>query len=122
MFLPTTFTFVGYHPTGMNPFDLLLDSTVTSNTARQLLSALAMYNVFSSSLKAIPLLVEPLGDLGNKEAFKVSRILLFFVLITETELSCELATNNKLPFLFNNNSFGWSPTSISDTIFSALIS
>jgi len=25
-------------------------------------------------------------------------------------------------FLFNNNSFGWSPTSISDTIFSALIS
>ena len=54
----------------------------------------------------MPLLVEPLGDLGNKEAFKVSSTLLFFVFITETELSCELATNNKLPFLFNNNSFG----------------
>src|SRR6266542_1040475 len=52
IFLPITFTFVGYHPTGIKPFDLLCPGFETSNTARQLLSALAMYKVFSSSLNA----------------------------------------------------------------------
>ena len=59
-----TFTQVGYQPTGINPFDLLLPGLLTSNTARQLLSALAMNNVFSSALKARPLVVEPGGASG----------------------------------------------------------
>ena len=71
----------------MNPLDLLFESTDTSNTERQLLSALAIYNVFSSSLSAKPLLVDPEGDPGYKAALNVSITVLFLVLITETELS-----------------------------------
>ena len=41
IFSATTLMFVGYQPTGINPFDLLLDLSVTSKTAMQLLSALA---------------------------------------------------------------------------------
>ena len=64
IFLPITFTLVGYQPTGINPFDLLKPGLLTSKTARQLLSALAMYNVFSFALSAKPLVVLPLGAFG----------------------------------------------------------
>jgi len=61
IFLPCTLTFVGYQPVGINPFERLLPGLETSNTAKQLLSALAMYSVFSSALKATALEVEPGG-------------------------------------------------------------
>lgn len=35
IFLPITFTFVGYHPTGIKPLLLLAPGSLTSNTARQ---------------------------------------------------------------------------------------
>jgi hypothetical protein len=41
---------------------LLTLRLLTSNTAKQLLSALAMYNVFSSVLNARPFEVEPGGE------------------------------------------------------------
>src|SRR5215468_6532298 len=59
IFLPTVFRLVGYHPVGINPLDVLFPGVCTSNTARQLLSALAIYNVFSSGDNARPLVVEP---------------------------------------------------------------
>ena len=64
IFLPITFTLVGYQPVGINPLLLLRPGLLTSNTARQLLSALAMYKVFSSALNATPFEVDPLGALG----------------------------------------------------------
>src|SRR3990170_5703176 len=54
IFLPVTFIFVGYQPTGIKPFERLLPGVDTSNTARQLLSALATYKVFSLADKASP--------------------------------------------------------------------
>src|SRR5947207_15868361 len=62
--LPITFTLVGYQPVGINPLLLLKPGLLTSNTARQLLSALAIYKVFSSSLSATPFEVEPPGEAG----------------------------------------------------------
>src|SRR6266536_2314253 len=62
--LPITFTFVGYQPVGINPVLLLWPGLVTSNTARHLLSALAMYKFFSSPFNATPFEVEPLGEFG----------------------------------------------------------
>src|SRR5215469_7406922 len=64
IFSPTTFAFVGYQPVGIKPLLLLKPGLLTSKTARQLLSALAIYKVFSSSLKATPFEVEPLGAFG----------------------------------------------------------
>src|SRR5215468_9672191 len=61
---PITLTLVGYQPVGINPLLLLAPGSLTSNTARQLLSAFATYKVFSSSLNATPFEVEPLGALG----------------------------------------------------------
>ncbi len=72
-----------------------------------MLSALAMYKVFSLADKAKPLVVEPVSLVGNKAVAKVSITLLVLVLITETELSLALATYKMLPFLFSSNSFGW---------------
>src|SRR4029078_10542471 len=99
IFFPTTFTFVGYHPTGINPFDLLCPGLDTSNTARQLLSALAIKSVLSSSLNARPFVVDPLGAFGSRAAFNVSTNSSFFKLITETLLSLAFATYNHVPFL-----------------------
>ena len=92
IFFPTTATLVGYQPTGIKPLLLLSPFLRTSKTARQLLSALAMYKVFSSLLKAIPLVVDPLGASANSAAFRVSTTFLSATCITETELSFELAT------------------------------
>ena len=58
------FTAVGYQPTGIKPIDWLEPGWLTSNTARQLLSALAIYSVFSFSLNATPLVVDPPSDPG----------------------------------------------------------
>src|SRR4029079_3580984 len=58
------FTLVGYQPVGINPLLLVKPGLLTSNTARQLLSAFATYKVFSSSLRATPFEVEPLGAFG----------------------------------------------------------
>src|SRR5215207_1960929 len=63
-FPPIIFTLDGYHPTGIKPLEELRPGEETSNTAIQLLSTLATYNVFSSSLSVTPLVVEPLGALG----------------------------------------------------------
>src|ERR1022692_3240597 len=49
---PIVLTQVGYQPVGIKPLDLLSPGLLTSNTARQLLSALATYSVFSSGLNA----------------------------------------------------------------------
>src|SRR5881392_4192363 len=87
IFVPITFTLVGYQPVGINPLLLLLPGLLTSNTARQLLSAFAIYKVFSSSLNATPLEVDPLGELGKRAAFNVSITFRSLVLITDTELS-----------------------------------
>src|SRR5215472_1266322 len=64
IFSPTTFTLVGYQPVGINPLLLLKPGLLISKTARQLLSAFAIYKVFSSSLNPTPFDVEPLGALG----------------------------------------------------------
>src|SRR5436305_14930572 len=45
---PTTLTFVGYQPVGINPLLLLWPGSLTSNTATQLLSARAIESVSSS--------------------------------------------------------------------------
>src|SRR5215831_180837 len=63
IFWPTTLTLVGYQPVGIKPLLLLFPGLLTSNTARQLLSAFAIYKVFSSSLSATLFEVEPLGAL-----------------------------------------------------------
>ncbi len=59
IFLFITFTLVGYHPVGIKPLEEDFPGVETLKTARQLLSALATYNVFSSLLSASPLLVLP---------------------------------------------------------------
>src|SRR5450432_3387882 len=109
IFVPIAFTHVGYHPVGMNPLDLLLPGLLTSNRARQLLSALAIYKVFSSGLNASPLVVEPSGALGYREEVNVSITFFEATLITETELSLELATNKYLPLFARQISLGLSP-------------
>ena len=91
--LAITLTTVGYQPTGINPLLLLLPGLLTSNTARQLLSALAIYNVFSSALNATLLVVEPGIELGYSAAFNVSSTFRSLISITETLLSLALATN-----------------------------
>ena len=117
IFLPITCTLVGYQPTGINPRLLLCPGWDTSNTDKQLLSALAMYSVFSSALKPNPLVVDPLGASGYKAAFSVSITFRSFTCMMETELSFELATNKYFPFSERRISFGLSPTGISATIF-----
>src|ERR1700758_589738 len=97
--VPKVFTFVGYQPTGIKPLLWLFPVTLTSNTARQLLSALAIYSVFSSADKAKPLVVEPVSLVGYKVVERVSITLSVAVLITETELSLAFATNKSVPFL-----------------------
>ncbi len=92
--------------------DLLSPGSLTLNTARQLLSALAMYNVFSSGLNARPLVVEPCGALGYKEAVNVSITFFEGRSITDTELSLAFATNKYLPFFVIQKSFGWLPVAI----------
>ena len=64
IFSPATLTQVGYQDVGMKP--LLSDDPGldTSNTARQLLSALAMKRVLSSFPSARLFVVEPAGELG----------------------------------------------------------
>ena len=116
-FLSTTLTFVGYHPTGINPLLLLRPGLETSNTVTQLLSALAIYNVFSLLLKVSPFVVEPFGASGYNAAFNVSITFFPAISITETELSFELATKRYFPFFVRQISFGLSPTIISLTIF-----
>src|SRR5215210_4581331 len=122
IFLPITFILVGYQPTGIKPFDLLLPFTDTSNTARQLLLALATYKLFSLVDKASPLDEEPSGALAYKAAFKTSSTFRFFILMTETLLSLALATYRMLPLLLSNNSLGLSPTGISSTNFLCFVS
>src|ERR1700743_2688082 len=90
--LPSVRTLVGYQPTGTKPILWLLPGLLTSNTARQLLSALAIYNVFSSGDKASPLVVEPVSRVGYKAVDTVSTIFSVTVLIMETVLSLALAT------------------------------
>src|SRR4051812_11694268 len=122
IFLPITFMLVGYQPTGINPFDLLLPGTETSNTARQLLSAFATYNFFSSAESASPFEVEPSGASGNKAAFRTSTTFRFLVSITDTLLSFALATYKMLPVLFSNISLGLSPVAILSTSFFCFVS
>src|SRR6476469_1309261 len=108
--LPTSLTLVGYHPAGINPFDLLRPGAVTSKTATQLLSALAAYKVFPSWLNANPLVVDPLGALGYKAALSVSTTFNCLVSIMDTELSLALHTNKYFPSLERTISLGLSPT------------
>ena len=108
---------VGYQPTGIKPFDFVRPGTETSNTARLLLSALATYNLLSLAESASPFEVDPAGEFEYKAAFNTSSTLRFRMSITETLLSFALATYRMLPFLFNNNSLGLSPTATSPTSF-----
>src|ERR1700744_1130968 len=89
---PAPRTQVGYQPAGMKPLELLFPGLLTSNTARQLLSALAIYRVFSSRLRDTPLVVEPLSLVVYRAALSFSSTFLFLMSITETLLSLELAT------------------------------
>src|SRR5215204_6216444 len=107
-----TFTLVGYQPVGTKPLLLLSPGLLTSKTARQLLSALAMYKVFSSVLNARPLEVEPGGASEKSAALNVSITFNVCVLMTETELSFALATNKSFPLFDKHNSLGLSPTFI----------
>src|SRR5690242_11005501 len=75
--LPTVFTQVGYQPVGINPLDTLEPGLLTSNTARQLLSALAIYSIRPFLLNAKPLLVDPLSCVGYSAVFSVSCTFLF---------------------------------------------
>src|SRR5215510_11967242 len=68
-----TRTEVGYQPTGIKPSERLLPATLTSNTARLLLSAFATKRVFSSGESAKLFGVEPGGRLGWSDAVSVSR-------------------------------------------------
>src|SRR5690349_18959908 len=110
-------TQVGYQPTGIKPFDLLLPGSVTSNTAIQLLSAFAIYKIFSSALKATLFVVEPGTELGYKAALSVSITLRCPIFTTDTLLSLALATYNHLPFFDKHISFGLSPTATLSVIF-----
>ena len=93
--------------------ETLAAGLLTSNTARQLLSALATYNVLALALSATPLVVLPLGALGKSAAFKVSITLPAAISIILTELSLALATYNNFPLGDNSISLGLSPTFIS---------
>src|SRR3569623_57355 len=94
----------------MKPIDLLAPGLLMSNTARQLLSALAIYNCFSLADKAKPFVVDPLNAVAYKAAFSVSSTFLFLTSITETELSLAFATNRYLPLRVRQRSLGLSPT------------
>src|ERR1700743_2987035 len=111
-FFPRGPTYVGYQPTGIKPLLFASPGSLISKTARQLLSALAMYSVFSSGDKASPLVVEPVNWVGYNEVEITSVVFPVAVLIRDTELSLALATNKRVPFLFNSNSLGWLPTVI----------
>src|SRR4030095_8242567 len=117
IFSPMTFTLVGYQPVGINPLLLLKPGLLTSKTAKQLLSALAIYKVFSSVLNARPLDVEPGGASGKSAALNVSITFSVCVLMTETELSLALATYSSFPLFDKHNSLGLSPTFIWSEIF-----
>src|SRR5580692_5219040 len=105
-----TRTTLGYQPVGTNPSDLLEPGALTSNTARQLLSALATYNVLSSAARATELLVVPLSWVGNTAVFSVSSTVDRFRSTTETVLSFALATNKYRPLRDTQRSLGLSPT------------
>src|SRR5436190_11499799 len=105
----------------MNPLLLLCPGLLTSKTARQLLSALAIYKVFSSVLNARPLDVEPGGAFGKSAALNISITFNVCVLMTETELSFALATYKSLPLFDKHNSFGLSPTFICSEIFLSVV-
>jgi hypothetical protein len=76
----------------MNPLGWLLPGWDTSKTERQLLSAFAMYKVFSSALSATLLVVDPEGASGKRPVCRVSITLRFLMSMTETLLSFALAT------------------------------
>ena len=82
----------------MNPFERLLPGTLTSKTAKQLLSALAMYKVFVRGSIAKPFVVEPEGEFAYNAASKVSITFFVGTSITETVLSFALHTYNSFPF------------------------
>src|SRR6185437_12146059 len=109
-------TQVGYQPVGTNPYDLDEPGFETLKTARQLLSALAMYNVLSSADKATLLVVLPAGASGKRLAESVSITFCFLVSITETLLLFAFATNRKFPFLVKVISFGWLSVAIESEI------
>jgi len=82
------------------------------NTARQLLSALATYKVFSSSLKDNALVVDPLGAPGYKPASNVSNTFLFEYQLRRRNYHWHLL--QKIVVIFAMHiSFGLSPTLIS---------
>src|SRR6185312_12533300 len=107
---PITCTAVGYQPTGMRPFDSPPPGLLTSNTARQLLSALATYRVFSSPLSASALVVDPGREPGYSAAFSVSTTFRLRRSITDTLLSFALATKSQRPLRVRHMSLGLSPT------------
>ena len=94
---PAVRTQVGYQPVGMKPREELLPGVATSNTARQLLSALAMYSVFSSGDSASPFGVEPASRVGYRAVEMVSSTFQLLASMTDTELSLALATNRNRP-------------------------
>src|ERR1700754_5065752 len=117
--LSITRTTLGNQPVGTNPSDWLEPGLVTSNTARQLLSALAIYKVLSSLLRATELLVVPLSGVGDTAVFRVSSTLALRTSITDTVLSLALATYRYFPFREMHRSFGLSPTATaSSSLFS----
>src|SRR5689334_8088168 len=89
---------------------VLLPGFETSNTARQLLSALAIYNRFSFASYARLFVVEPLGESGNNAASSVSITLRFFTSMIDTLLSFALHTYKYFPSGVSINSLGLSPT------------
>ena len=86
------FTLVGNQPTGIKPLGTLFPGVETSKTAKQLLSAFAIYKLFLIGSIAKPFVVEPDGEFGYKATSKVSITFLVFKLITDTVLSFALHT------------------------------
>src|SRR5262249_40012211 len=85
-------TEVGYQPVGMKPSTSLLPRLATSTTATSLLSAFAMWSVFSSGESATALGVLPMGDFGCSAVEIASISFICSVETTETVLLLALAT------------------------------
>ena len=119
---PAILTQVGYQPVGINPLLLPDPGVLTSNTARQLLSALAMKRVFSSLLRATLLGVEPVGESGIE--CRVEFFNNFHLPGINNRNSIVIGIGNKkiAPSPVMHMSLGLSPTVIDPVIFRTLVS
>ena len=121
IFLPITFTLVGYQPVGINP--LIYFNRVGLHQIQPGNYYLHWrHKGFFIRSNARPLLVEPAGASGYKAALRTSRTLLFLISITETDYHLHWQQIECSHFLLNNNSLGLSPTLISAVNFLCLVS